>query len=1283
MPVRIGSRGLERTIAIVLLLMGILVFTEYRSPVYADAQTEPGLLFYLSGDKGATADFASGGDPEPNFMNGITPIPNGAKGPGLQCEHGQILSWWAPGNIYAERGTLSFFWRSRDPVGKTEFPIFRVGYADHTSWDMVWLRIDYNGHGIDAFVTDANLGRARVSFDMPSFPKPDEWMHIAFSWDETKGVRLYINGAPAAHKDTTAVFYTGLDQFGPHSRIISPYQVQSAYNFIRGGDIDEVRIYDRMLSDSNIASLAKNQQPSDIPALSRDLNNAQWRNEWWLRYGWNRPGDIPPAIEGAAATIRKVEIDNVYDLKRWWWKGTDGIRETTWPSVYNRSRIIGRNDYFQLPDWDCYSTSGKSVTFMMPDEPWNHLEISGAAWGTMSLLAYDMEKNADTVTPLFQRPKDQEKTFNRLAAPVKGQKIRFDNVEQETPIGELSAYYVTPAIEPQGLAQLSYTITGKAAPDNHNLAELLRFIDGRYAPDKRSVMVALPGGAPQTPKKSAPAVNALPIVHILVPCEFRGGLNTKEYTRYSYTWENMNAGLDGIAIDIPALNVKPTHGEYFPLNIRVMDPIWPYRMLFDFTFSVKPGEAKTLFLDTRDRILPNDKSLYLTIAGAGADFGPAALEGARLRLIFKPRAEARPEHELDRFTQVRDNYAQLVEEYPNSRRLNIYKRFETDMTDLLRVNPDHYPGVTYWYDNNKEQPRPLFVQPKPPLGIPLWAFRQVEDLRYVKRFVTWWIDNRQLTGGPANGEFGGGLSDDGDLTNWWPGTALMGCEPEKIKDSVLREMEAFYNNGMFTNGLSTIQTDELHTYEEGIQVLPQVMLLDYANPKEVERLMATAKALERVTGVNKAGHRHIRSTYYSGTKMSEESVWDGAQPYSTLVLHPAYCLVEFNGNPAAKKLLLEVADGFLAHRKKDANGNYTIDTSFVFSTDKGSPSGLGTVAYLFWGAYRWTGDKKYLAPLMDMGPGSLGTIDANALDILGVRETWGKQIASTTDPRSGGDLWRHISWQMTGNKQYLEELYANQIEADATREYINTEGSLWSDRVSVNHGELQRARLGGIAIMRNAIYPGHTVSWKFKAPATDESAAILVNNATPSGMKIIAYNLDSVPVQAVMTGWDIDSGKWEIVQGIDTNNDEIADKGNITWNADLERSGDLELTLAPRATTILSLKLVKKDTPYWSRPDLGIGKDDVTVQGNTVKVIVHSLGSVDAPASTVALRDANGRVIASAAVPGLKAPADLLPKTSEVTISAPSGTNLKGCSVIIDPEKKMREITLINNSVGL
>ena len=49
---------------------------------------------------------------------------------------------------------------------------------------MVWLRIDYNGHGFDAFVTDVNLGRTRVSYTMPNFPKADEWMHLALAWDE-------------------------------------------------------------------------------------------------------------------------------------------------------------------------------------------------------------------------------------------------------------------------------------------------------------------------------------------------------------------------------------------------------------------------------------------------------------------------------------------------------------------------------------------------------------------------------------------------------------------------------------------------------------------------------------------------------------------------------------------------------------------------------------------------------------------------------------------------------------------------------------------------------------------------------------------------------------------------------------------------------------------------------------------------------------------------------------------------------------------------------------------
>jgi hypothetical protein len=323
------------------------------------------------------------------------------------------LAYRAPGNIYAQRGTLSFFWRSRYPVGPTAFPIFRVGFADHSSWDMVWLRIDYNGHGFDAFVTDASLARTRVSYRC-RFPETRR-VGAPRPGVGRDARHPFLCERPARRgKRNRRRLNTGLDQFGPHSRIISPWQVQSDYNFVRGGDIDELRIYDRMLADTNIATLAQGDAPTDLPPLpARSLADAATRAEWFLRYGFNRPNDPPPALPaGPSVAIRKVEIHDAYDLKRWWWKACDGIRETTWPGVYNRSRLPGRNDYFQLPDWDCYVDSGKAVTFALPDEPWNHLEISGAAWGKMELLPIGTE-NETAYTAKPKRPSSNVRRARR------------------------------------------------------------------------------------------------------------------------------------------------------------------------------------------------------------------------------------------------------------------------------------------------------------------------------------------------------------------------------------------------------------------------------------------------------------------------------------------------------------------------------------------------------------------------------------------------------------------------------------------------------------------------------------------------------------------------------------------------------------------------------------------------------------------------------------------------------------------------------------------------------
>jgi hypothetical protein len=354
---------------------------------------------------------------------------------------------------------------------------------------------------------------------------------------------------------------------------------------------------------------------------------------------------------------------------------------------------------------------------------------------------------------------------------------------------------------------------------------------------------------------------------------------------------------------------------------------------------------------------------------------------------------------------------------------------------------------------------------------------------------------------------------------------------------------------------------------------------------------------------------------------------------------------------------------------------------------------------MFWAAYRWTGDKKYLLPFMDAGPSSLAHISSDALDILNLRDTWGKQLvpaAATIDPTTGvasagaqsmtGSA-ETFAWQVSGDTKYLDRLYSAQLQAESDREWINTEGSLWIDRVTDSAGpmfvntELQRARFGGVALIRNHIYPGNAVSWRFVAPATPSSLGILVPEATPDHLKIVVYNLDAVPVKTQTTGWEIDPGKWEIAQGTRGNAETDPVENVGTRSESFERSTSLDFTFAPHTTTVLELKLVEKGVPYWSRPDLGIGVDDVKVEGNHMKVTVHSLGAVDAPASKVILRDRAGKILAIAHAAALKAPLDLLPKTEIVSLTIPKGAEWKGGSVSVVTSGKLPEITQMNNRV--
>lgn len=1210
----------------------------------AAAQTDGALLFYLSAEQGATADFACG-DPDPNFLAGISVIEDGAAGKALHCHYRQLLTWHAPGNIYAREGTVSFFWRSAEPLTQTEFPIWRVSYADHTSWDMVWMRIDWNGHGFDAFVTDNNLARVRVSIEKDI--APDRWVHLALGWDETRGLRFWVDGQEAARRDTTVTLETGLDQFGPHSRIISPYQVQSAYNMQRGGEIDEIRIYSKMLENSDIEALAQGSAPQ-TSAPGRGFAGAAQERAWRRFYGFE--GTAPPELQAGTTTVRKLGINDIYDLKRWYWKAGDGIRETTWPGVYNRSRIEGRNDYFQLPDWDCYSTSGRQVRFLLPDEPWNYVELTGGAYGQLGLSA--QEDGADAQS-LARKEQGSQRSFHRFAQTRTGGTLTFSNDVQETPLQELNAFYVHEGDAPAGLLRLAYTLDDFDHLDNPMLTEAEAFVHGRYRSGERRMLLAQPAAErkydnPMDHRQTAATDTdgGKPLVHIIIPSDIRDldihrpkrvetapmefgefGIAWRSDVR-SYSWRGLRAGLDGILLHLPAFGPERAGADgLIPLNLRVKDPVWPLRDWLDFSFSVRPGAPRTLWLDLRDRILPEDKPLCLALAGAGPDFDPQVLKKIRIELVFKDYEDASREHVADRFTQVRDAYAMLCEENTTSRRLSKYRQIEADMNDLLKVDPEHRIGRKYWHIYNSEHPLP-YTEPQAPSGMPEWAFLQLELLKKYREVFEWFIDRRQIEGG----EFGSGISDDTDLTNHFPGLIHLGLQEEKFNASLHRFMEAVEAEGTLTRGMSTIMSDGLHTYEEGVNTVVQMGTAAPCHPRQAERLMESAKSVrDHLLGTNAAGHLHFRSDYFSATRIADTEPWTWSNYREYFHTGPGLLLGDAYGNPGAREYLIRFADAVLAHAQTDASGRIRLPNEINFLTDEARSWGAQFSVPLMWYAWRWTGEEKYLRAAEGTG--------------------WAFR-AYTPDSLT---------------EQIRREL--RQIDA---REFIMTEGSLWTDRIGFPCATIQHSRLGGVAMTRSEnLVPSNPVRWHFERPDDAQQLAILFTESAPDRFEILFYNTGRKSMRAVMEGVEALGGTWELT---------LSDGKSRTL--DFGRARSVALSIPARREYRIRMRLQGPGEDYALRPDVGISEEDLERTAEGLAVTVHNLGGVDVPGVTVALVDARGRILSQTETPAIPAPVDLVPKTVRVVLPVPRGCGLEACSVVLNPGREDEEIYPQNNATS-
>ena len=226
--------------------------------------------------------------------------------------------------------------------------------------------------------------------------------------------------------------------------------------------------------------------------------------------------------------------------------------------------------------------------------------------------------------------------------------------------------------------------------------------------------------------------------------------------------------------------------------------------------------------------------------------------------------------------------------------------------------------------------------------------------------------------------------------------------------------------------------------------------------------------------------------------------------------------------------------------------------------------------------------------------------------------------------------------------------------------------------------------MAGVAHQRGAIlFPQSKLRWRFENIGDDEKIAVLSPVALDDQVKILVYNLSKETVKAKVFAKELIPGTWSFSGGVDTTGNDEPDSIEWSFDAAFEWSKPVELSFKPGVVNVVCMRLKEEGIPYKDRCDLGIGKEDVHLWPHGLNVTVHSLGSVPSQEIDVVLKDPSGKILKREILPPLEAPTDLWPKWREVSFNLHNVPSLEGCTVEIDPDNKLNEITRDNNVVVL
>ena len=229
------------------LFVVLLFVLEYGVLSGGEITTE-GMLFYAPLDDSADANSAIGA--KGPKTNKETRLVEGKFGQGVELKGEARLYYSGIDNFNLSEGTVAFWAKRYKSWSQKESGYILFKAVAGPGWNRNSLYFQTTQWGqLRVWIWD-NDSKQTLYMVRPLPPAADEWYHLAFTFSDGE-VRIYVNGQEGSYTDDGK----GDPMMVMPSGKVETIQFGSDYNHSFDGVLDELRIYNRVLSPENIKAL--------------------------------------------------------------------------------------------------------------------------------------------------------------------------------------------------------------------------------------------------------------------------------------------------------------------------------------------------------------------------------------------------------------------------------------------------------------------------------------------------------------------------------------------------------------------------------------------------------------------------------------------------------------------------------------------------------------------------------------------------------------------------------------------------------------------------------------------------------------------------------------------------------------------------------------------------------------------------------------------------------------------------------------------------------------------